>query len=589
MAIEVELPDGTIVEFPDGTDNATMERALQQYAAPRADFGNVRAGFQSTEGPAMPAAPAGLAPSRTANAQPLPMSLEAINAQQRQVMGSGQGQFLQMQQDASQRQQQQAAYQGLPMPLRAAYGASKVIPDAGMGGLQMLADATGNGDAARQWEAQRRQEGQFAQGDSATTVGNVGGQIAAAAVPFSRIGQLGRAGQYAASAGVGATQGALQPVVDGESRALNTGLGGLLGAAGQGLADGVMASGRAAANAISPELRQLAQYGESIGLPLTGADLAKTEFVRRLASMTDNLPFSGAAGRQATREAATGRQVAKLIGQDADTLNQGVMADAYRDMGRRYDEFFAEGMKVDQSLLGKLNEVTEFAAGNLDDTAARAAANFAERVRTQIKDGQISGDTLQSLDQQARKLATGGGDRQTVMMELREALHDAFGRQSSAAKSAEWRRLNQQYANYKTIEPVVARNPQGISADQLMSAVNSTGRGKARMARGEAGDIGNLALLGAQMRKPRTSKTPEGLLPPALGIGIGLEPTVGIPLAAGANVLGRFLNSRAAGLLLLREGRGKGRQAIAPLLRPAGLPAGGLLSEEWLQDSRQRP
>lgn len=32
MPIEVELPDGNVVEFPDGTDTATMERALQQYS-----------------------------------------------------------------------------------------------------------------------------------------------------------------------------------------------------------------------------------------------------------------------------------------------------------------------------------------------------------------------------------------------------------------------------------------------------------------------------------------------------------------------------------------------------------------------------
>lgn len=34
MPIEVELPDGNVVEFPDGTDNATMERALAQYSRP---------------------------------------------------------------------------------------------------------------------------------------------------------------------------------------------------------------------------------------------------------------------------------------------------------------------------------------------------------------------------------------------------------------------------------------------------------------------------------------------------------------------------------------------------------------------------
>lgn len=41
MPIEVELPDGSIAEFPDGTDNATMERALAAYAKPRADFSSV--------------------------------------------------------------------------------------------------------------------------------------------------------------------------------------------------------------------------------------------------------------------------------------------------------------------------------------------------------------------------------------------------------------------------------------------------------------------------------------------------------------------------------------------------------------------
>lgn len=38
MPIEVELPDGSIAEFPDGTDNATMERALAQYSRPVTDL-----------------------------------------------------------------------------------------------------------------------------------------------------------------------------------------------------------------------------------------------------------------------------------------------------------------------------------------------------------------------------------------------------------------------------------------------------------------------------------------------------------------------------------------------------------------------
>jgi len=37
MTIEVELPDGTIAEFPDGTSPQTMEMALARYREPAAN------------------------------------------------------------------------------------------------------------------------------------------------------------------------------------------------------------------------------------------------------------------------------------------------------------------------------------------------------------------------------------------------------------------------------------------------------------------------------------------------------------------------------------------------------------------------
>src|SRR3990172_1809204 len=50
MPIEVELPDGTIVEFPDGTKPQTMEMALARYkdsAKPKADFSGVSGKFDA--------------------------------------------------------------------------------------------------------------------------------------------------------------------------------------------------------------------------------------------------------------------------------------------------------------------------------------------------------------------------------------------------------------------------------------------------------------------------------------------------------------------------------------------------------------
>lgn len=442
-------------------------------------------------------------------------------------------------------------------------------------------------DEAMQAEAKARENDRFMEGDFAAGAGGFLADVGMLAAPMSKVGKLSRPMQYATNAGIGAGMGGLQPVVDGESRAVNTGVGGALGIAGQGLSDGVMVAGKKAAAAVSPQLRDLARYGESIGLPLTGADVAKSEAVKRLASMADALPLSGAAGRQSARSDAVGKQVAKLIGQDAGELNQGVMAKAYADLGQQYDTFFKDGMAVDRTFFDKLGSVQKFADENLDDTASKAAANFVNRAIDQLQGGRISGATLQSLDQQARKLATGGGDRQQVMQELRAELHEAFGRQGGMGDA--WRDLNRKYANYKTIEPLIARNPEGIAPEQLLQAVNATKMGKARMARGQAGDIGDLALLGRQMRPPRTSKTPEGLLNLALGAGTALAPSVAIPLGLLGNVGGRVLNSPVSGRFLLREGRGQGAQAVSPYLRPAFMPAGGLLSEQFADDPRKRP
>jgi hypothetical protein len=50
MPIEVELPDGTIAEFPDGTSAGTMEMALAKYRAPKASFKDVRTSVATTAG-----------------------------------------------------------------------------------------------------------------------------------------------------------------------------------------------------------------------------------------------------------------------------------------------------------------------------------------------------------------------------------------------------------------------------------------------------------------------------------------------------------------------------------------------------------
>ena len=87
MPIEVELPDGLIAEFPDGTSNATMEMALSRYRQTKSgpNFGNVQTSSGSTERARAPRQPT---PKRTA-AQLTGISDEMMNPAYQQPVGLG--------------------------------------------------------------------------------------------------------------------------------------------------------------------------------------------------------------------------------------------------------------------------------------------------------------------------------------------------------------------------------------------------------------------------------------------------------------------------------------------------------------------
>lgn len=87
MPIEVELPDGSIAEFPDGTSNSTMEMALSRYRQTKSgpNFGNVQTSSGSTEQARAPRQPA---PKRTA-AQLTGISDEMMNPAYQQPVGLG--------------------------------------------------------------------------------------------------------------------------------------------------------------------------------------------------------------------------------------------------------------------------------------------------------------------------------------------------------------------------------------------------------------------------------------------------------------------------------------------------------------------
>lgn len=401
-----------------------------------------------------------------------------------------------------------------------------------------------------------------------------GGQVASF-LPSGRLvrapSMLGRAGQAAAGAGV---TDMLGQAASGQGvNPLQTGLSALAGLAGQAGSDALIKSGTAAAKAITPELRALYERAKAAGINLTPAQLSNSEFVKRVATQLGKFPLAGGRALADKQQAAGNREIAKMIGQDADSVTPQVMANAAHEIGQKFDAVFAGGMRYDRQFLQELAALRQEVAG-LDDAAQRSLEALIGRVQRQAQNGQITGHTLQSLDQQARRWATGGGDRQHVAQAFRESLHETFGRQAPAAVKQTWDLARKQWATLKTLEPVVARNTEGgVPLQQLQGAVTATKAGKTARARGKDGELGQLASIGQRVKAPTSSGSNENFW--ALN---AFNPIAWLPLAAasaGGLATRATLNNSRLAPLLMREGRGQLRQLVAPHLRtvpPALLP-----------------
>lgn len=442
--------------------------------------------------------------------------------------------------------------------------------------------------AARESEYQSARQGGFA----ATA-----GEIAGTALPYA-IGAPARAGtslltrlapagsglarRTAAASVVGGTGGAIQggiaPVSDGDyvqQKIQQAKTGGVAGAIAGPAGEIISASGTRAASAASPKLRELYQKAQAMGVQLTPAQLTDSGFVRRLSLMLDNLPLSGAPSRRAAQQDAGNRELARILGENAETVDPVVMSQAADRIGDQFDNVFSDGMRYDQTFLRRIAELKRDANRQMDETAVRTMNNFVERIRNQSQDGKISGRTLQSLDQAARKAAVGGGDRQMIAQEFRDALHSAFDRQAPEGVKTAWDTARRQWAALKTVEPLVSRNAMGgVPLQQLQGAINSTQKGRTLRARGRDGDLGTLATIGQRIKPPSSSGTGENLQ--AAGMGAGAIANLPLTLATlGIGGLGgRALSSRGLADFMMRSNAGNFRRGTGDLLRrPVVAPA----------------
>lgn len=401
-------------------------------------------------------------------------------------------------------------------------------------------------------------------------VAGIGADVAQWAVPLSKIGALPKVAQYAASAGVGAGMGALDPVTEeGESRLKNTALGGALGIAGQGAGDALMMGGKALANTVNPEVKAIYEAAKARGINLTPAQLSDSKFIGYLRKQLAALPGSGAASQEAKQRQAFNAAASRTMGESAPMSNQ-VFDQALDRLGGEFDRFASRPLPLTNGFVRNLEKIAESAKLSGLDGADRIAQNMVDFVKRQ-PGGRIDGKVVQAMDTKLRKLATRTDDAGEYARTMREALHDHIEKNMPRADFGAWRKTRGEYRNAMKIMGLVAKDGD-VAPGKLMGAMTNDNAGKRAMARGKGGELGNLARIGQKMKAPPTSGSPEGVQAAAVGAGFWANPLATLGGLTAGRVARGVTDSNALAAALMN--RGKGIQAVAPYMRTL-VPASG--------------
>lgn len=458
----------------------------------------------------------------------------------------------------------------------AAYGSA--MPRLAQGGKQMLTDAAAlitpfyaRGALAPEQARQRQQAGETAALEAplmATPAGFMGNLAGTAlpmvATPNAALPALGRAAPFVNAAVQGGAYGALQPVADGESRAVNTAVGGGLGVLGQGIAGVAQKAGTRAVESLSPVVRRSIESARAAGIPLNVAQVTNSAPVRALQAASKYLPFAGASKSAQAQQEAFNRAVGRSFGADAPQLSDDVMRAARNRLSQTFDDIYTRNdVEIGPDVVRRMAEVEREAFEDLTQADAQVVRNQLDKVLREAGDGILTGKKYQALRSALQK-AEDGGKIGRLVRKMRNELDDAAVASVSADDAAQLAKVRSQWANLRTAEDAL-KQVSGAAGDIRPASLYPLIRKGATKEMRELAKIGQNVLKdgigdsGTAQRQMYQNLLTGGAGLAAAGAGLG-------KLVLGGALAGRALNSNAASKLLQQ---GRPTQGLARLLKPA--------------------
>lgn len=353
-------------------------------------------------------------------------------------------------------------------------------------------------------------------------------------------------------------------------------------AAGSKAAEAVRVGAGAAADKVLPEISPSnmarVQTANEAGIPVAPHQLSSNKFLKLFGEFAENIPYAGGDTLRKTRKEKFSGALAKVIDPttDATVLDDTNFAKLQDSAGERIGEI-AGRTDVPIESFGDLSTITSKAKPDAQNVIAAYAKDLS--TAAEQNGGVVPGSTLRELrtqvTSQARRVRSSDADLAYYLDNLAKRMDDALGEHAPEADMEALAEARRQYAVSKAIEPLVAAYPNGdFPPSRLKSVVTNTAAGKTRMAKGQAGELGDYARLGQEILKDQVSSgTAERNLVyhTAGAIGLGGAATVSLPgaLAAyGSAGLYNLLGPRVVKALVERQQRRNAPKPEAPPPEP---------------------
>lgn len=536
--IEIEAPDGSIVEFPPGTPDDVMTKAMQQA------FGSK------------------------------PPSVDMPEALTR---GAAQGATFGFADEMA------GAAAASPIPGSAAGKTtlgSFSAPDVIAGGARMLANRLGFGSGGS--EAYTAERDRVRTGNETASTERpysyMGGQLVGALAGTAPLaGAVGQGASLAGNVARGGATGAVLGAAQGAGEALElenvpmgaaTGAG--LGLAVGGAAPALIAGAQRVMSPLraTPERQALVDVLRREGVDLTAGQRTGNKPLMWAESTFGDMP--GAGGKSAAIQNRQGQQFTQAAmrrtGSDASLATPEVMDATFKRVGQQFDDLASRNtMKMDAQFAKDMGDAVSDYVGLVSPSQrAPIVGKIVDDVMDFARNGgSVDGAAYQNLRSRLEKAARGStdGDLSSTLRNMKNALDDAMERSIPAGSpdAGAWAEVRRQYRNLIPLERASAgageRAAEGyISPAQLRNAVVNQGR--RNYVRGE-GDFADLTRAGTVMNQmPNSGTAPRqniqnlvsGVAPNLAGAAVGGTSTgdwkgAAAGFAAPA-VLGRALMSR---------------------------------------------